>query len=226
MRAVLLPGLDATGLLFTAFADQLQPEFQTSIVDYPTHVRLDYAALEARFDLPSEPFILIAESFSGPLAIRLAASKPPHLQGLVLAASFARCPSKLLKLFAPLLRPQMFRMAPPDALLRWALLGADAQVLDLGALRQAIMRVAPDVLAARLRAIAAVDVTAEFMQLRLPTLYIAGSSDRLVRNAVATDLQRAKPDLEIAILNAPHMVLQRRPAEAAAAVLHWRRART
>jgi hypothetical protein len=40
----------------------------------------------------SEPFVLLAESFSTPVAIRVAAENPTNLKGLILCAGFATSP--------------------------------------------------------------------------------------------------------------------------------------
>lgn len=63
------------------------------IIDYPLDRRLGYDALVAhvRGRLAGDRFVVVGESFSGPVAIELAASHP-QVAGLVLAASFARHP--------------------------------------------------------------------------------------------------------------------------------------
>ena len=49
--------------------------------------------------------------------------------------------------------------------------------------------------------------------LDVPLLYIAGRRDRLVRAAVMTQMKHLRPDMETRVLDAPHLVLQRRPVE-------------
>src|SRR5689334_8209434 len=91
---VLLPGLDGTGELFAAFVAALRGH-DVQIVDYPRDRAMSYAALEefVREKLPGEvDYFLLAESFSGPIAISVAASSPPHLRGLILCGSFAANP--------------------------------------------------------------------------------------------------------------------------------------
>ncbi len=65
------------------------------ILGYPPDIPLGYEELERliRPALPSDrPFFLLAESFGGPLAIRLAASRPKGLAGLILCTTFAKNP--------------------------------------------------------------------------------------------------------------------------------------
>src|SRR4029453_9407851 len=91
---VLLPGLDGTGELFAEFVAALRGH-EVHIVDYPRDRAMSYAALEelVRERLPREQdYFLLAESFSGPIGISIAASSPPHLKGLILCGSFAANP--------------------------------------------------------------------------------------------------------------------------------------
>jgi pimeloyl-[acyl-carrier protein] methyl ester esterase len=87
--------MDGTGSLFSEFIAALPRGLEPVVVTYPLDRSMNYAELEQlpRARLPTErPFILVGESFSGPIAISLAASKPAGLRGLVLVCSFARSP--------------------------------------------------------------------------------------------------------------------------------------
>src|SRR5262245_52178733 len=92
---VLLPGLDGTGALLAGFRRTLGPGIRTIVVSYPPDPDIGYVALEGvvRALLPQDqPFVLLAESFSGPIGISIAASRPVSLRGLILVSSFARNP--------------------------------------------------------------------------------------------------------------------------------------
>src|SRR5271163_1797682 len=96
---VLLPGMAGTGIFFEAFAAALQPVFKPIMVAYPDHPSLGYVDLEAfaRAALPqNDPYLILGESFGGPIAISIAASNPPGLLGLILCVTFARNPHPLL----------------------------------------------------------------------------------------------------------------------------------
>src|SRR5512143_111507 len=98
---VLLPGLDGTGRLFGDFIAALGQDIDVIVASYPADTPLDYAELEplVRAMLPTDrDYVLLGESFSGPLAISLAASAPPGLRGLVLCCSVARSPLPALAL--------------------------------------------------------------------------------------------------------------------------------
>ena len=96
---VLLPGLDGTGLLLAEFAASFGPEVEVIFVSYPDDPEAGYSELDqiAHSYLPTnQPFFLLGESFSGPIAISIAASSPPGLLGMVLCCSFARSPLPFL----------------------------------------------------------------------------------------------------------------------------------
>src|SRR4051794_17198322 len=87
--------MDGTGEFFAEFIAALPPGVEPMVVKYPPDRAMNYAELEelVRASLPVErPFVLLAESFSGPVAVAIAASKPAGLRGLVLVCSFVRSP--------------------------------------------------------------------------------------------------------------------------------------
>jgi surfactin synthase thioesterase subunit len=89
MRLVLLPGLDGTGELFEPFLKALPSSLTSQVVSYPTEQYLTYKELVSLVQrvLPhKEPFVLLGESFGGPLSIEVAASSPPNLRADSLTA--------------------------------------------------------------------------------------------------------------------------------------------
>lgn len=94
LSLVLLPGLDGTGRLFEWFLDALPSKLRPIVIPFPRDAA-DYAALEtqAARSLPQgQPFVILAESFSGPLALRIAARGPANLVAVILVASFTSRP--------------------------------------------------------------------------------------------------------------------------------------
>jgi len=82
VKLVLLPGLDGTGELFEHFVNALTDQTQALIFRYPAEARLGYAELTkfVKEQLPvNEPYILLGESFSGPIAVSIAATQIPML---------------------------------------------------------------------------------------------------------------------------------------------------
>ena len=88
----MLPGLDGTGALLEDFAAALAGHFDVEVIAYPHDELLGYSQLcgLVRMRLPQQDYVLIAESFSGPVGLALAAERPAGLKALVLCASFAR----------------------------------------------------------------------------------------------------------------------------------------
>src|ERR1700761_2625283 len=96
---VLLPGLDGTGDFFRPLVETLDGSIPTRIVRYPVDGCYDYDTCRelVRRELPvNGSYVVLGESFSGPLAIELAAESPPGLAGVILSSSFVANPRPLL----------------------------------------------------------------------------------------------------------------------------------
>jgi pimeloyl-ACP methyl ester carboxylesterase len=212
VSVVLLPGLDGTGQLFSAFVACHPEGFRPVPLDYPPdrHASLNELAGLVRQRLPGGRWLLLAESFSGPLAIRLAASRPPGLVGLVLVATAARWSRLHWLRSAPL--SAIFGLAAPSSALRWLLLGENASPELVLATRRAIGSVRPEVLAFRLRELAATDVTVELAQVAVPILYLQARQDRIARRAERRTIESRHPLVDAQILDGPHFLLQTAPA--------------
>jgi pimeloyl-[acyl-carrier protein] methyl ester esterase len=182
---VLLPGMDGTGELFSGFLEALGSEVDASVVSYPPAQVLDYSQLEAfvRYRLPSDgSFVLLGESFSGPIAVSIASSPPHGLRGLVLCCSFVKNPRpgfgalKGLVDFLPV-------RALPVAFLSRMLLGRFSSPPIRNSLRRVLAQVSQKVLRGRIRAVLGVNVTSALSQVRVPVLYLRASEDRVVARA-------------------------------------------
>jgi pimeloyl-[acyl-carrier protein] methyl ester esterase len=223
LSVILLPGLDGTGRLFHPLLKDLSNDLQAKVLSYPTDAMLDYAALEQLVEaaLPKHlPFIIVAESFSGPLAIKLAARRVTGLIGLVLVGTFVRYRIPLPRV---IVTTYLLRLALSPLFLRHFLAGTDAPNILISETLAAIRLVSPSVLVERARQALTIDVTAEFLRCSVPMLYLQGARDRLIGARIVSDLQRLRTDLACIPLDAPHFVLQRRPAEAARAIEHFGR---
>jgi pimeloyl-[acyl-carrier protein] methyl ester esterase len=223
LKLVLLPGMDGTGELFSEFAAALAGEFETVTARYPTERCLSYSELEGfvRAVCPtSGSFVLLAESYSTPLAIKYAASNPEDLEGLVLCAGFATSPVQGWRRFlGRLLAPVMFCIPLPNLAAKLWLVGPDAPPSLLEVVRAAVFSVKPKVLAARLRSLLACDVRPEMGRVTVPIMYLQAKQDRLVASACLDELRRIKPQMAVAALEGPHLLLQREPYKAAEKVV-------
>ncbi|MFG6486165.1 alpha/beta fold hydrolase [Roseateles sp. BYS78W] len=218
---VLLPGLDGTGSLFQPLLRELPAGWRTRVVAYPMDARADYVVLTrlAAEALPADgPLVVLGESFSGPVAIRLAAALGPRLRALILCCSFARSPRPALSRLGRLLP----WLPPPGLVPAWlserVLLGGgpsdEARVL----LAEALAQLPAAVLRARLRMVMAVDVSEELAAVRAPVLYLQAGQDRVVPPAAAVHVRRACPQVVITRIDGPHGLLQAAPGRCVAAM--------
>ena len=218
MQVVLLPGMDGTGELFGRFVAARPPGVETRVIAFSRDQPRGYAELVefVRAGLPTGGrWLLLGESFSGPLALRVAATAPPGLAGVVLAATFVRAPGPAR--YVARLSNVLARARPPRRLLAWLLTRGDLALAD--DVGRALGSVAPDVVAARLRAIAAVDAREDLRTCQVPVLALNATRDRLVGREAAEEIASVRPGaLSVEIL-APHLVLQTAPAEAWAAIM-------
>lgn len=226
-RLVLLPGMHGTGELFSEFMSMMPGKRQIEALRYPPDVNSSYSQLlrAVRFFVPaSDPYFLLAESFSTPLAIQFAASNPPNLKGLILSTGFAASPvAGLRRSFASLLAPILFNLPTSPVAIRHFLLGPNAPESLEQSVRLAISSVKPGVLAERLRAVLACDVRADLSKVVIPMLYIRATKDRLVHRNCLEGIQAILPRTAVVELDGPHLILQREPKQSAEVVTRFMR---
>ena len=211
---VLLPGLHGTPGLFDRFVAECPGRFSTEVIGLPTGEPLSYDALEEYVidRLPrARRMLLLGESFSGPLAIRVASRKPPGVVGVVLSASFVRRPAPALLGYLPW--KLMFTVPAPAFALRYFLTGPGDRASLVPEVLASIEGVPAAVLASRIRSVLSVDVTAELAGCEVPILYLQGSRDRLVRRWCLRRVKKTRADVESCTIDAPHLVLQFAPKE-------------
>lgn len=217
---ILLPGMDGTGVLFESFVAALGGEFDVKVVRYPADQPLDYAGLEeiARAAIPPDgPLILLGESFSGPIAVSLAASLGTRVIGLVLACTFVRNPLPLLSGLRGLVN-KLPVQGMPASLFAQAMLSFRANPPLRAAHAAALEGVSAAVLHERMRAVLEVDVSAKLAQLRMPLLYLRATRDWVVPRAAGSWVAQIAPHTQMVEFDAPHFLLQTVPQKTARAV--------
>lgn len=225
MQLLLMPGMDGTGELFAPLLGALSTSVSARVISYPRHEPLGYAALLpiVRAALPMEPFVLVGESFSGPLALMVAAERPVGLRGVVLCASFVKNPVWWApSVLRHAVRGAAFRVFPAFAQTR-ALLGRHGTPALCELLAKANAGVSPAVLAMRARSILTIDVVEELRACPVPILYIRGADDGVVTIRSLRRIQAVVPAVEVVTVPAPHLVLQCQPEASAAAILAFAR---
>lgn len=214
---LLLPGLHGTAELFAplrASLSALSEGVGVSVAEFP-FAATDYAQVESAVSLPEGRIALLAESFSGPLAIRLAVrlKAEGRLSALILVATFARSP---VRWFPWWLVPK-WAPVPPLAIAVRLLLGSDADPERVRELAIVIKRIPPKTALARLRTVARCDERARLSQLiGVPTLYLQARDDLVVGPRALEDFAPLRPQVQV--LHAPHLVLQTCPRDCAQAI--------
>lgn len=218
MRWVLMPGMDGTGLLFRPLQRHLPAGVESAVVSYPASGPQDYATLtrHASHFIGDHPCVLVAESFSGPVAVRLASEHPEAVRCLVLAASFVCAPR--LPAVAVGLAVTGSRAHPPRWFARRFLFGPAAPETDVQLLYGALAGIPRSVLAERMRVILANRVRPA--PPTAPVLYVSGRRD-LLRRLLHATLPASGWNVRCVELDAGHFVLQGRPREAAEAIARF-----
>ncbi len=219
-RLVLLPGLDGSGRLFGPFIDSVSDLLEPTPLAYPPDRRWGYDDLLpfviAR--LPPGSSIVLGESFSGPLAVMLAAAAPGRVAAVVLVSSFTHLP--VPRAFATLAR-----WAPaarsPAGVIEFVLTSSGTPLAMRDELLRQVRSLSPRLVERRLRAVFETDTAAMLADLACPVLAIHGRGDRLV------PLWWAKRDLgrhrtvAFRVVEGPHMLLQTSPGAVAAVLRDW-----
>jgi pimeloyl-[acyl-carrier protein] methyl ester esterase len=229
-RLVLLPGMDGTGELFRDFVAALPEGAETVVAHYPGDRRLRYPAL-MEFVLaavsaisatsPNQPFFLVAESFSTPLAIQYAATNPPNLKGLVLCAGFCTSPLQgWRRTLAFGLAQFIFWLPLPGFGVEMFLAGPNAPRALVAAVKAAASWVEPEIMAGRVRDVLTCDVRAALAKISVPILYLQAAQDQLVSPACLAEAQRIKPE-ETVVVDGPHLLMQREPKLCADVVMRF-----
>jgi len=217
---VLLPGMDGSGALSAEFVAAMQLSDLPTVVSYPPDRAWGYQELEAfvQEQLPTDrPYVLIAESFSGPIAIALAARNPAGLAALVLVCTFVRCPIRMPKQFA---RAALYLPIGPvtTAIGVRYVVGSFSTPTLRTQIREAVSRVTSATWRSRLRAVVDVDVSDAMRQVRVPVLYLRAARDRVVPRSSSEAVARCCPNARIVEIDGPHFLLLAKPQECAAAV--------
>jgi pimeloyl-ACP methyl ester carboxylesterase len=217
---VMLPGLDGTGLIFDPLLKHLPEEIAAQVVRYPADRVMSFQEHVdfARKQLPrKKPFVLLAESFSGPIGLQILSDPPDNLKGVLLVATFARHPTPFF-LDAGRYLPQKLILSifSKTFLGRFFCLGgAPSEAIDI--FQNALKSVELKVLSNRLKILAELPPPPE-LSFSGPSLYLQAKKDRLVPGRAIVPLQQLLPQLQIKQVAGPHITLLAHP-EAGAQII-------
>ena len=212
----MLPGLDGTGRLFGPLMASLPERIGRLALSYPEDRARSYSELASYVESEVRDMgqmVLLAESFSGPVAMELSGRLGHRLKGMVFCCTFCRAPLAASLPGAAALLGAIARIGIPRALLRAFMLNRagqqDERLVDELAL--AIADVKPSVIAGRIKEVAKVDARQALRDCDTPVCIISASDDRVVSGRAAREMQGLIRDAEAHTVDGPHMLLQARP---------------
>jgi pimeloyl-[acyl-carrier protein] methyl ester esterase len=220
---VFLPGLDGTGISFEPLGKLLPAGVTVEVITYPPGELLSFeetvccAMDQIKNDREA---IVIAESFSGPVAAALVGSGRLKAKCVIFSTTFARSPRPLLlKLLACLPLELIITLPLPRFLLRHIIAGGEGTADIFMDLAQRIRAIVPaKTLVHRLKVVDDVDIRGLLAKIQIPCLYLQSASDKTVPARCLHDFAAALANLQVARIRGPHFILQAQPGECLAAI--------
>jgi pimeloyl-ACP methyl ester carboxylesterase len=211
---VILPGLNGTDRLLLNFKNTVSSSLDALIIAYPSDVPMSYDEYSdfIKERIPKDrPIVVLGESFSGPLSIRLTAEHA-NVKALILCATFVKCP------VMPILRyinyPFIFRITLPLRLMQAAITGKHGTPEFIQILQDEIKTIRPDVMSTRIHELIHVDYSDHLASVKVPILYLRANHDRIVRQHCMNTILKVNPNVEIARFDCSHLILQTHPRDA------------
>ena len=198
--------MDGTGKLFEPFCHLLSAE--TVVIPLPQSGSQSYENLAnyVEAQLPTEDFIIVAESFSGPIAALLSYKKLTNLKGIVFVATFLSCPAPALIFLAKLVSLKMLLNTPfAKFLISRFLLGDFDYSMFIAAIKEA----PNSILKERLALISNLKIATEYSF--VPSIYLIASSDYLVSSKQSNLFKEKFKNLQIEYIKGTHFLLQSNP---------------
>lgn len=220
---VLLPGLNGTDGLFQSLLDTIPSEFKTLCISYPSHEENNYRELAAyvlsEINKIESEYLLVGESFSGPIATLVSKENPKGLLGTLLVATFISPPN--LKIARLLPWELLFSLVKPLYIAKqWLKLkGTPASTFDSALIE--VQKSSPRILSARIKEIFRVDVKNELANCKIPMMYFRGEKDYVVPERNLKEILKVRPDMEVVRFNTGHFLLQSSPAKAWEAIVEF-----
>jgi pimeloyl-ACP methyl ester carboxylesterase len=215
----MLPGFDGTGALLAPLVAELDGRFQTRVVRYPKNKPLIYPQLFPciREVLPwGKPYSILADSFSGHLALLFAEDQPQYLESIILCSSFIIDPTVPPKWWNKLSWKDPFKAPFSEETLKTYFLGENCSATLLSETRRAFESIPPEILEFRWNMALRTNAWPQLARCRKPLLYLSGSQDKLCSPSTPEQIVAQNGRVEVLTMNGPHCVLQTSPREAAA----------
>ncbi|MGH8658905.1 MAG: alpha/beta fold hydrolase [Gammaproteobacteria bacterium] len=218
MRLILLPAFDGTGLMFTAFVNELDNAFETTVISYPESGPQDYSTLTdtIRKQIPQdEDFIVLGESFAGPIVYQVAIRDTEKCKGAIFVATYLTNPNPLILKILTAMPPSLisFLVSRPFVV-KAVFLSREADDQIANAIAANFSSVNRHAIRQRLMVIGNLG-TAPTQEIAIPCLCIQATKDSLVPESKVIDLKRVCRSLEVRKVEGGHFILQQAPKDAA-----------
>ncbi len=216
-RVLLLPGLDGSARLGQRFARAWNAPLELVAYRDDPGADLDAHAEQVEQAGTGASVDLIAESFSGPVALRIIDRARIRVRRLILVASFAVAPTGSPIALCRLV-PRAIIAALPRP--RWAiarlLLSGVGESAIIDEAMEVVRALPPAVMASRLALLSRLG--SPRVRNKIPILALRAIRDRLVPASATAELQRSYPAVSVLPIDGPHLLLHAEPAACAAAI--------
>lgn len=222
-KLILLPGLDGTGEFFEPLLGVISTARETKVIHYPVDKKLSYDELVTyviEVIKNDGCFYLVAESFSGPIAIKLLSRLENRIKGLILVASFISPPRRFLLILARLVPfTILLKFEIPDLLIRRYCLGEEIDDALIAQFKKIIKLVTPGVLMFRLNEILKLDLSTFESASNQNIYYIEAENDKLVTKESLVTLKSVL-NIQSFSVKGPHLLLQAKPVQCSQLILN------
>lgn len=215
--------MEGSGSFFSSLIEALGSSVETQVISYPHDQALNYAQLTQFVgkSLPKDAhYVLLGESFSGPIAVAIAAEKPTGLQAIILACSFVHSPIPIPKAFRSIVSLIPASWIPAKIVSKY-LLGSYATTEIEARLGKVLSKIIADVWQERLLSVLNVDLKKELSEIAVPILSIRATQDQIVPKSAAKFITHCQPNTVTAEIEGPHFILQARPTTSASCILRF-----
>ncbi|MEM7466204.1 MAG: alpha/beta fold hydrolase [Pseudomonadota bacterium] len=218
----LLPGFHGSAQLFEPLCAEFEGHLLARPLQFESFDTIQAHVTDIDKALPNTDIFLLAESFSGLIALSLAAKSPLRFSGVILSCCFARTPMKLLATLGARLPQKVYSAS---IFRSWILdhycLNGVADPRLKKQILEAINQVAPSVVRRRLRVLAETNLTELLAHISTPVLVLSASYDRVVSSRFTRELRNKLPNARHKEIAGPHLILQAAPNQAATEIMNF-----
>ena len=213
MQFLLLPRFDGTGKLFNRFVRIQPPGLSCEVVAYGESFATldDYInVVKAKLSTNTKT-VLVAESFSGPIAAHIALRHREQVAGIVFAASFVTPPHQALLNLMGIMPSRAFSLMRATLTKQFCVNGVgDTTVVEEAS---SVVNALESVVIKRRLMLLANLANSQLAPMDIPVLSLRSAQDRLITKAAASSIANIFINTTCINVNAPHFLLQACPEE-------------